>query len=95
MICGFNCESWSPLPDLNRSQGVSPDLLGLLHDLAKNAKREMNRGNSQAVEELLQVFLEIGEEFSTFEKNSLENDKGSEPFEKPCKGLPFVAEGSQ
>lgn len=34
-------------------------------------------------------------EFSKVEKNSLENDKGSEPFDKPCKGLPFVAEGSQ
>ena len=87
--------SWSPLPDLNRSQGVSPELLGLLHDLAKNAKQEMIRGNSQAVEDLLQVFLGSGEEFSTFEKNSLEIDKGSEPFDKPCKGLPFVAEGSQ
>ena len=34
-------------------------------------------------------------QFSKVEKNSLENDKGSEPFDKPCKGLPFVAEGSQ
>ena len=34
-------------------------------------------------------------EFSKVEKNSLEINKGSEPFEKPCKGLPFVAEGSQ
>tara|TARA_Y100000589_G_scaffold189293_1_gene179172 strand:+ start:210 stop:413 length:204 start_codon:yes stop_codon:yes gene_type:complete len=67
----------------------------LLHDISKNAKKEMNRGNCQAVEDLLQVFLESGEEFSTFEKNSLENGKGSEPFDKPCKGLPFVAEGSQ
>lgn len=34
-------------------------------------------------------------QFSKVEKNSLENDKGSEPFDKTCKGLPFVAEGSQ
>jgi hypothetical protein len=34
-------------------------------------------------------------QFSKVEKKSLENDKGSEPFDKQCKGLPFVAEGSQ
>ena len=50
--------SWSPLPDLNRSQGVSPELLGLLHDLAKNAKMELMRGNDRVVKEFLDVLIQ-------------------------------------
>ena len=55
-----NQASWSPLPDLNRSQGVSPELLGLLHDLAKNAKLELMRGNDQVVKEFLDVLISGG-----------------------------------
>ena len=51
---------WSPLPDLNRSQGVSPELLGLLHDLAKNAKLELMLGNEHAVKEFLDVLITGG-----------------------------------
>jgi len=49
------------------------DLRSILYELAKNAKLEMKRGNKGAVEELLEVFIESGEMFSTFEKNILEN----------------------
>jgi hypothetical protein len=55
----------------------------------------MKRGNKEAVEELLQVFIESGEKFSTFEKKFVENDRGLQPFAVHSKGLPFVAEGSQ
>ena len=50
-------QMWSPLPDLNRSQRVSPELLGLLHDLAKNAKLELMLGNDQTVKEFLEVLI--------------------------------------
>jgi hypothetical protein len=41
------------------------------------------------------VLLPAVNEFSTFEKKLVVNDKGSEPFAGHSKGLPFVAEGSQ
>ena len=94
-----------PAPRLELQSGSLNDLRSILYELAKNAKLEMKRGNKGAVEELLQVFIESGEKFSTFEKNILENGKRSEPFAKGgkgsapfagfSKGLPFVAEGSQ
>jgi hypothetical protein len=49
------------------------DLRSILYELAKNAKLEMKRGNKGAVEELLEVFLEVGEQFSKVEKNILEH----------------------
>ena len=55
----------------------------------------MKRGNKEAVEELLEVFIESGEKFSKVEKKYVENDKGLEPFAGFSKGLPFAAEGSQ
>ena len=55
----------------------------------------MKRGNKEAVEELLQVFIESGEKFSTFEKKFVEKGRGLQPFAGHSKGLPFVAEGSQ
>ena len=94
-----------PAPRLELQSGSLNDLRSILYELAKNAKLEMKRGNKGAVEELLEVFIESGEKFSTFEKNILENGKRSEPFAKGgkgsapfagfSKGLPFVAEGSQ
>jgi hypothetical protein len=94
-----------PAPRLELQSGSLNNLRSILCELAKNAKLEMKRGNKGAVEELLQVFIESGEKFSTFEKNILENGKRSEPFAKGgkgsapfagfSKGLPFVAEGSQ
>ena len=47
---------WSPLPDLNCSL-VANDLRQLLHDVAKNAKLELMRGNDQAVKEFLDVLI--------------------------------------
>ena len=47
----------SPLPDLNCSPVVD-DLRQLLHDVAKNAKLELMRGNGQAVKELLEALIE-------------------------------------
>ena len=58
----FPIGEWSPLPDLNRSQGVSPELLGLLHDLAKNAKLELMLGNEQTVKEFLEVLIKSDSE---------------------------------
>ena len=94
-----------PAPRLELQSGSLNDLRSILYELAKNAKLEMKRGNKGAVEELLQVFLEVGEQFSKVEKKILENGKRSEPFAKGgkgsapfagfSKGLPFVAEGSQ
>jgi hypothetical protein len=94
-----------PAPRLELESESRNDLRSILYELAKNAKLEMKRGNKGAVEELLEVFIESGEKFSTFEKNILENGKRSEPFAKGgkgsapfagfSKGLPFVAEGSQ
>ena len=94
-----------PAPRLELESESRNDLRSILYELAKNAKLEMKRGNKEAVEELLEVFIESGEKFSTFEKNILENGKRSEPFAKGgkgsapfagfSKGLPFVAEGSQ
>ena len=94
-----------PAPRLELQSGSLNDLRSILYELAKNAKLEMKRGNKGAVEELLQVFIESGEKFSTFEKKFVENGERSEPFAKGgkgsapfagfSKGLPFVAEGSQ
>ena len=94
-----------PAPRLELQSGSLNDLRSILCELAKNAKLEMKRGNKGAVEELLEVFLEVGEQFSKVENNILENGKRSEPFAKGgkgsapfagfSKGLPFVAEGSQ
>jgi hypothetical protein len=94
-----------PAPRLELESESRNDLRSILYELAKNAKLEMKRGNKGAVEELLEVFLEVGEQFSKVEKNILENGKRSEPFAKGgkgsapfagfSKGLPFVAEGSQ
>ena len=47
----------SPLPDLNCSPVVD-DLRQLLHDIAKNAKLELMRGNDQAVKEFLEALIE-------------------------------------
>ena len=84
-----------PAPRLELQSGSLNDLRSILYELAKNAKLEMKRGNKGAVEELLQVFIESGEKFSTFEKKFVENDRGLQPFAGHSKGLPFVAEGSQ
>ena len=84
-----------PAPRLELQSGSLNDLRSILCELAKNAKLEMKRGNKGAVEELLQVFIESGEKFSTFEKKFVENDRGLQPFARHSKGLPFVAEGSQ
>jgi hypothetical protein len=62
-----------PAPRLELQSGSLNDLRSILYELAKNAKLEMKRGNKGAVEELLEVFIESGEKFSTFEKNILEN----------------------
>ena len=84
-----------PAPRLELQSGSLNDLRSILCVLAKNAQLEMKRGNKGAVEELLQVFIESGENFSTFEKKFVENDRGLQPFAGHSKGLPFVAEGSQ
>ena len=84
-----------PAPRLELQSGSLNDLRSILCELAKNAQLEMKRGNKGAVEELLQVFIESGEKFSTFEKKFVENDRGLQPFVGHSKGLPFVAEGSQ
>ena len=84
-----------PAPRLELQSGSLNDLRSILCELAKNAKLEMKRGNKGAVEELLQVFIDSGEKFSTFEKKFVENDRGIQPFAGYSKGLPFVAEGSQ
>ena len=47
----------SPLPDLNCSLVVD-DLRLLLHEVAKNAKLELMRGNEQAVKEFLEALIE-------------------------------------
>ena len=69
-----------PAYGLELQSGSLNDLSSILCELAKNANLEMKRGNKGAVEELLQVFIESGEKFSTFEKNILENGEIS------CKG---------
>jgi len=84
-----------PAPRLELQSGSLNDLRSILCELAKNAKLEMKRGNKGAVEELLQVFIESGEKFSTFEKKCVEKNRGLQPFAEHSKGLPFVAEGSQ
>ena len=84
-----------PAPRLELQSGSLNDLRSILCELAKNAKLEMKRGNKGAVEELLQVFIESGEKFSTFEKKFVEKDRGLQPLAGHSKGLPFVAEGSQ
>ena len=65
-----------PAPRLELQSESRNDLRSILYELAKNAKLEMKRGNKEAVEELLEVFIESGEKFSTFEKKCVENDKG-------------------
>ena len=60
MICSMSKlanRSWSPLPGLNRSRRVSPEVQGLLRDVAKNAKLELMRGNDQVVKEFLVVLI--------------------------------------
>ena len=54
-----------PAPRLELQSGSLNDLRSILCELAKNAQLEMKRGNNGAVEELLQVFIESGEKFST------------------------------
>ena len=71
--------SWSPLPDLNCSLVVD-DLRQLLHEVAKNAKLELMRGNDQAVKELLDALLQPEDEFSKVEKKIVANQQNS------CKG---------
>jgi len=88
LSCGYS-------PRLELQSGSLNDLRSILCELAKNAKLEMKRGNKGAVEEMLQVFIESGEKFSTFEKKIVEKDRGFQPFAGHSKGLPFVAEGSQ
>ena len=84
-----------PAPRLELQSGSLNELRSILYELAKNAKLEMKRGNNEAVQDLLQVFLDVGEKFSKVEKKYVENDKGLEPFAGFSKGLPFAAEGSQ
>ena len=84
-----------PAPRLELQSGSLNELRSILYELAKNAKLEMKRGNNEAVQDLLQVFLDVGEKFSKGEKKYVENDKGLEPFAGFSKGLPFTAEGSQ
>ena len=84
-----------PAPRLELQSGSLNELRSILYELAKNAKLEMKRGNNEAVQDLLQVFLDVGEKFSKVEKKYVENDKGLEPFAGFSKGLPFTAEGSQ
>ena len=79
----------SPLPDLNCSPVVG-EIKQLLHELAKNAKLELMRGNDQAVKELLEVFLESGDECSKVEKKNVANGERKSPEPPNCKGLPFV-----
>ena len=52
-----NQRKWSPLPDLNCSLVVN-ELRQLLHDVAKNAKLKLMRGNDQAVKEFLEAIIE-------------------------------------
>ena len=52
-----NQRKWSPLPDLNCSPVVD-DLRQLLHEVAKNSKLELMRGNDQAVKEFLEALIE-------------------------------------
>jgi len=78
-----------PTPRLELQSGSLNDLRSILCELAKNAKLEMKRGNKEAVEELLQVFIESGEKFSTFEKKFVENDRGLQPFARHSKGFPL------
>ena len=81
--------------DINPTSGLGPqsessnDLRFILYELAKNAKLEMKRGNKGAIEELLRVFIESGEKFSTFEKKLVVNDKGSNPLQDIAKGYPL------
>ena len=84
-----------PAPRLELQSGSLNELRSILYELAKNAKLEMKRGNNEAVQDLLQVFLDVGAKFSKVEKKYVENDKGLEPFAGFSKGLPFAAEGSQ
>ena len=84
-----------PAPRLELETGIQANLIPILYDLAAKAKLEMKRGNNEAVQDLLQVFLDVGEKFSKVEKKYVENDKGLEPFAGFSKGLPFTAEGSQ
>ena len=70
---------WSPLPDLNCSLVVD-DLRQLLHEVAKNAKLELMRGNDQAVKELLDALLQPEDKFSKVEKKIVVNQQNS------CKG---------
>ena len=84
-----------PAPRLELQSGSLNELRSILYELAKNAKLEMKRGNNEAVQDLLQVFLDVGAKFSKVEKKYVENDKGLEPFAGFSKGLPFTAEGSQ
>ena len=70
---------WSPLPDLNCSLVVD-DLRQLLHEVAKNAKLELMRGNDQAVKELLDALLQPEDEFSKVEKKIVAKQQNS------CKG---------
>ena len=69
----------SPLPDWNYSPVVD-DLRQLLHEVAKNAKLELMRGNDEAVKELLEALLQPEDEFLKVEKKIVVNQQNS------CKG---------
>ena len=70
-LCPAQPGRWSklvPAPRLELQSGSLNDLRSILCELAKNANLEMKRGNNEAVEELLQVFIESGEKFSSSEE---------------------------
>jgi len=69
-----------PAPRLELETGSKSNLVLILYDLAAKAKQGMKRGNNEAVQDLLQVFLDVGDKFSKVEKNILENGEIS------CKG---------
>ena len=87
-----------PAPRLELQSGrTGPDahLVHHLMNLAPDLLLELKRGRFETVKEMLEIFVELSERFSTFEKKFVENDRGLQPFAGHSKGLPFVAEGSQ
>ena len=64
-------------------------------NLAPDLLSDLKRGRFKTVKEMLEIFVELKQKFSTFEKKFVENERGLQPFARHSKGLPFVAEGSQ
>ena len=87
-----------PAPRLELQSGrTGPDdhLVHHLMNLAPDLLSDLKRGRFKTVKEMLEIFVELKQKFSTFEKKFVENDRGLQPFAGHSKGLPFVAEGSQ